>query len=65
MKGDQSIHAESRWQKTPVANLVRHVPSENYYARIRVRGKLIWKSCRGAFKIALLRAIKIALIICD
>jgi hypothetical protein len=39
MKGDQSIHTETRWQKTPVANLVRHVPSGNYYARIRVRGK--------------------------
>jgi integrase len=46
MKGDQSIHAESRWQKTPVANLVRHVQSGNYYARIRVRGKLIWKSLK-------------------
>jgi integrase len=46
MKGDQSIHTESRWQKTPVANLVRHVQSGNYYARIRVRGKLIWKSLK-------------------
>jgi hypothetical protein len=26
-----------------VANLVRHIQSGNYYARIRVRGKLIWK----------------------
>ena len=26
-----------------MANLVRHVQSGNYYARIRVRGKLIWK----------------------
>ncbi len=46
MKGDQSVHTESRWQKTPVANLVRHVQSGNYYARIRVRGKLIWKSLK-------------------
>jgi hypothetical protein len=46
MKGDQSIHTESRSQKTPVANLVRHVQSGNYYARIRVRGKLIWKSLK-------------------
>ena len=30
----------------PVANLVRHVESGNYYARIRVRGKLIWKSLK-------------------
>jgi site-specific recombinase XerD len=29
-----------------VANLVRHVQSGNYYARIRVRGKLIWKSLK-------------------
>jgi integrase len=37
---------DSRWLKTPVANLVRHVQSGNYYARIRVRGKLIWKSLK-------------------
>ena len=37
-------NADSRWQKTPVANLVHHVQSSNYYARIRVRGKLIRKS---------------------
>jgi hypothetical protein len=29
-----------------VANLVCHVQSGNYYARIRVRGKLIWKSLK-------------------
>jgi hypothetical protein len=46
VKGDQSHHTESRWQKTPVANLVRHVQSGIYYARIRVRGKLIWKSLK-------------------
>jgi hypothetical protein len=37
---------EPRWQKTPVANLMRHLQSGNYYARIRVRGKLIWKSLK-------------------
>ena len=46
IKGDQSNHTKSPWQKTPVANLVRHVQSGNYYARIRVRGKLIWKSLK-------------------
>jgi integrase len=46
MKSDQTDHTETRWQKTPVANLVRHVQSGNYYARIRVRGKLIWKSLK-------------------
>ena len=29
-----------------MANLVRHIQSGNYYARIRVRGKLIWKSLK-------------------
>jgi integrase len=46
MKDDQCEQTESRWQKMPVANLVRHVESGNYYARIRVRGKLIWKSLK-------------------
>src|SRR6266852_4708062 len=46
MKTNSSDKTESRWQKTPVANLVRHVESGNYYARIRLRGKLIWKSLK-------------------
>lgn len=46
MKTNSSNNTEPRWQKTPVANLVRHVQSSNYYARIRVRGKLIWKSLK-------------------
>ena len=46
MKTNSSENTESRWQKTPVANLVRNVQSGNYYARIRVRGKLIWKSLK-------------------
>lgn len=46
MNGNSSDNADPRWQKTPVANLVRHVQSGNYYARIRVRGKLIWKSLK-------------------
>jgi integrase len=37
---------ESQWQKTPVANLVRNAASGIYYARVRVRGKLIWKSLK-------------------
>jgi hypothetical protein len=43
-KTDSSDNTELHWQKTPVANLVCHVPSSKYYARIRVHGKLIWKS---------------------
>ncbi|HEV2328045.1 MAG TPA: site-specific integrase [Verrucomicrobiae bacterium] len=46
MKTNSSEEKEQRWLKTPVANLVRHVQSGNYYARIRVRGKLIWKSLK-------------------
>src|ERR1039457_7415879 len=46
MKTNSSENTESRWQKTPVANLVRNVQSGNYYARIRGRGKLIWKSLK-------------------
>jgi hypothetical protein len=46
MRTNSSETTDSRWQKTPVVNLVRHVQSENYYARIRVRGKLIWKSLK-------------------
>jgi integrase len=37
---------ESQWQKTPVANLVRNASSGIYYARVRVRGKLIWKTLK-------------------
>jgi len=46
MIDDQTDNTEQRWQKTPVANLVRHVQSGNYYARIRIRGKLIWKTLK-------------------
>jgi integrase len=46
MNANSSDKTDARWQKTPVANLVRHVQSGNYYARIRVRGKLIWKSLK-------------------
>lgn len=36
--------AKPAWQKTQYANLVRYIPSGNYFARIKVRGKLIRKS---------------------
>jgi integrase len=32
------------WQKTQYANLIRYVPSGVYYARLRVKGKLIRRS---------------------
>jgi len=34
------------WQTTQYANLTRYVPSRKYYARIRIRGKLIVKSLK-------------------
>ena len=46
MNASSLNNTDSRWQKTPVANLVRHVQSGSYYARIRVRGKLIWKTLK-------------------
>lgn len=38
-----SSEPEKTWQKTSYANLIRYVPSGTYYARIRVKGKLIRK----------------------
>jgi integrase len=38
--------SDSRWQKTPVANLIRYAHTGIYYARMRIRGKLIWKSLK-------------------
>ena len=32
---------ERTWQPTQYANIVRHVPSGIYYARLRIKGKLI------------------------
>jgi hypothetical protein len=46
MKINSSDNTDPRWQKKPVANFVRHVQSGNHYARICVRGKLIWKSLK-------------------
>src|ERR1019366_263371 len=44
-------------QKTQHSNLIRYVPSGTYFARLRVRGKLIRKSCRVVFKSGILCAI--------
>lgn len=41
-----SPQTDPKWQKTPFANLVRYVPSGVYFARLRVRGKLIRRSLR-------------------
>jgi integrase len=34
------------WQKTPFSNLIRYVPSGGYFARLRIRGKLIRKTLK-------------------
>jgi integrase len=37
---------KKNWQPSQYSNLIRYVPSGIYYARFRVRGKLIWKSLK-------------------
>jgi integrase len=34
------------WQKTQYANIVRYVPSGTFFARFKVKGKLIWRSLK-------------------
>jgi len=38
--------SKSPWQKTSFANLVRYVPSGTYFARLRVKGKLHFRSLK-------------------
>lgn len=37
----------SPWRPTQYSNLIRYVPSGTYYARFRVKGKLVWKSLKS------------------
>jgi hypothetical protein len=37
---------ETSWQPTHYADIVRHVPSGIHYARLRIKGKLIWGSLK-------------------
>jgi integrase len=37
---------EKDWQKTAYSNLIRYIPSGTYYARLRVKGKLIRRSLK-------------------
>ena len=39
-------NSKENWQKAQFANLIRYVPSGKYYARIRVKGKLVRKSLK-------------------
>ena len=48
MKADNAqSDRESDWQKTSFANLVRYKPSRVYFARLRVKGKLIRRSLKA------------------
>jgi integrase len=42
----QEPKTDSLWQKTQFSNLIRYKPSGKFYARLRVRGKLIVKSLK-------------------
>lgn len=44
--GTQTAKSDKDWQKTQYSNLIRYVPSGTYYARLRVKGKLIRKSLK-------------------
>jgi len=44
--GTQAAKSDKDWQKTQYSNLIRYVPSGTYYARLRVKGKLIRKSLK-------------------
>lgn len=46
MEGNSESPKEKLWSKTQYSNLIRYVPSGKYYARIRVKGKLIVKSLK-------------------
>ncbi|MGA9450528.1 MAG: site-specific integrase [Verrucomicrobiia bacterium] len=43
---NQMPDSESDWQKTPYSNLIRYVPSGTYFARMKVKGKLIRRSLK-------------------
>jgi integrase len=45
-KPQKKSDKKSDWQPTQYSNLICYVPSGIYYARFRVRGKLIWKSLK-------------------
>jgi integrase len=44
--GSMASDSDKEWQKTQYSNLIRYVPSGTYFARLRVRGKLIRKSLK-------------------
>jgi hypothetical protein len=63
MKDDSD---SSQWANSPVANLVRYVPSGIYFARARVGGKLIRRSLKtDVLSVAQLRLTADALGVLD
>jgi hypothetical protein len=46
MKSETLAEAARNWQPRQYSNLIRYVPSGKYYARIRVKGKLLRKSLK-------------------
>jgi integrase len=56
MDNEKTLPHVGVWQKTQFANLVRYIPSGIYFARFKVRGKLIRKSLKtDALTVAKLR----------
>jgi len=45
-KRNDQPEAVTDWQKTPFVNLIRHKPSEAYFARFSMKGKLIRRSLK-------------------
>jgi hypothetical protein len=37
---------DSDWQKSPYANLIRYKTSDTYFARVRIKGKLIRRTLK-------------------
>jgi hypothetical protein len=48
MKNEKAApNTTRRWQKTQYSNLIRYVPSGTYFARLRVKGKLILNTLKA------------------
>ena len=57
----QKSKRQSKWAKTKFANLVRYGPNGGYYARLRIGGKLVWRSLKTTtISIAKLRLADLA-----
>ena len=53
--------SDSAWQKTPYTNLIRYKPSQVYFARFRLKGKLIRRSLKTTtLSVAKLRLVDLS-----